>query len=362
MNRLLAGVLCLLLLFTPALTMAQPLGTVHQGDKIRLRLLETITSAHAHKGDTANFEVVSDYKTGDVVLIAAGSHGIGTIDEVIPARGLGRAGQLNISMNYVQAVDGTNVKVRMSQEKKGANNGGWAIGGALLLSVLFVFVKGAHAVIEKGTEIDVFVDEDKEIQAANAQMPSIQTSAPAPQGSPPGESIVSSPAYVPQPPPQGASNQGRSQGNAAESVPSLAYGERAPNFKLKDRSGRTVSLSQFKGRKLCALYFWMNDEDEYALTLGMLQRIYDRYASKNLIALAVHCNPPQWYKSKVQSSAIDYPVLRGSREVAGLYGLTPAHSWVYIVDAAGVVIFGQDAAAVSEAQMTQALDAVLGGR
>lgn len=44
----------------------------------------------------------------------------------------------------------------------------------------------------------------------------------------------------------------------ASAAPSLAVGDKAPAFSLKDDSGKTVSLSDFKGKKV-VLYFYPKD-------------------------------------------------------------------------------------------------------
>ncbi|MCL5773295.1 MAG: peroxiredoxin family protein [Firmicutes bacterium] len=358
MKRLLVGILCIWLALWSSFVFAQPLGKLQQGVKLRLRLLETVSTAHAHKGDTVNFEVVSDYKENNVTLIAAGARGFGTVTEAEPARGLGRNGKLLISIDYVQAVDGTNVKVRMTSEKSGTNAGFWAWGGALLLSPLFLFVKGSQAVFEKGTEVEVYVDENKEIQANNAQAPGPQSSISASQGAASQQSDTASSGYVPQPPPKSLLSSAELQEKKATPV---AYGEKAPNFKLKDRSGRIVSLSQFKGRKMCVLYFWRIKDAESTSILQALQRVYDRYALKNLIVIAVHCDPSQWNKTIKIMRSIDYPVLKGNKEVAELYGLNSMRSLVYVIDAGGVVVSAEEASAFTEEQMVKLIDKILGG-
>lgn len=41
---------------------------------------------------------------------------------------------------------------------------------------------------------------------------------------------------------------------------SIAVGDRAPDFQLRDQNGRTVSLADFRGKKAVVLYFYPKDE------------------------------------------------------------------------------------------------------
>src|SRR5512137_2651347 len=42
--------------------------------------------------------------------------------------------------------------------------------------------------------------------------------------------------------------------------PAVKVGERAPDFKLPDRDGNNVKLSQFRGKKAVVLYFYPKDD------------------------------------------------------------------------------------------------------
>jgi len=41
---------------------------------------------------------------------------------------------------------------------------------------------------------------------------------------------------------------------------SIAVGDRAPDFQLRDQNGRTVSLADYRGNKAVVLYFYPKDE------------------------------------------------------------------------------------------------------
>jgi hypothetical protein len=87
---------------------------------------------------------------GDLVAIARGSTAVGHVVEVEPRRRLGRAGKLNFSIDHVKALDGTNVRLRASSARKGEDKTGTVIVGTVLLSPLFLIMRGKDVSIPKG--------------------------------------------------------------------------------------------------------------------------------------------------------------------------------------------------------------------
>jgi hypothetical protein len=83
--------------------------------------------------------------------------------EVDPKRRLGRAGKLNFTIDHVKAVDGTNVRLRASSMRKGDDKTGTVIVGTVLLSPLFLIMRGKDVNIAKGTSVVAYVDGDREI-------------------------------------------------------------------------------------------------------------------------------------------------------------------------------------------------------
>lgn len=152
---------------TPALP-RQPLafGLV-EDTPVRIKLTRTMSSKDARADEKVDFEVLEDVKVGDVVVIQHGAMAIGTVTEAHPKRRMGRAGKLNINIDYVQLVDGEKVPLRAVKGGSGGNHTGAMTGAIVASSILFfpaapffLFMHGKDITIAKGTEITAYVAAD----------------------------------------------------------------------------------------------------------------------------------------------------------------------------------------------------------
>jgi hypothetical protein len=160
------AVFCISLAFSPAMLIAQSPGRtlkIQDATSIRLALMEPLSSATNQVDDPVRFEVTEEVKVGDVVAIPRGSTAVGHVVEVEPRRRLGRAGKLNFSIDHVKAPDGTNVRLRASSTRKGDDKTGTVIVGSVLLSPLFLIMRGKDISIPTGTSFSAYVDGDREI-------------------------------------------------------------------------------------------------------------------------------------------------------------------------------------------------------
>ena len=133
---------------------------------IRLSLTEPLNSATNKEDDPVRFEETEDIKVGDVVAIPKGATAVGHVVDVEPRRRMGRAGKLNFSVDYVKAPDGTNVRLRASATRKGEDKTGTVIIGSVVLSPLFMIMRGKDIAIPAGTQIPAYVDGDREVALA----------------------------------------------------------------------------------------------------------------------------------------------------------------------------------------------------
>jgi hypothetical protein len=127
---------------------------------VRLSLTDSLSSATNHEDDPVYFEVRDDVKFDNVVAIARGATGVGHVVEVEPKKRLGRAGKLNFALDYVKAVDNSNVRLRASSTRKGDDKTGTVIVGTVLLSPLFLIMRGKDVSIPRGMEVTAYVDGD----------------------------------------------------------------------------------------------------------------------------------------------------------------------------------------------------------
>ncbi len=147
---------------------------IPDGTMLRLSLLDSLSSATNEVDEPVNFEVAEEVKVGDVVAFPRGTTARGHIVEVEPKKRLGRAGKLNFSVDYVKALDGTNVRLRASSTRKGEEKSGTVIVGTVLLSPLFLIMRGKDVNIPKGTAFNAYVDGDREIALGGAPAPGAQ--------------------------------------------------------------------------------------------------------------------------------------------------------------------------------------------
>src|SRR5437588_6278656 len=127
---------------------------------VKLKLTRTMSSHDAKVDEKVDFEVVEDVKIGDAVVIQHGGMAIATVTEAQPKRRMGRAGKLNMNIDYVQLVSGEKVPLRAVKGGSGGNHTGAMTGAIVATSILFfpaapffLFMHGKDITIPKGTEI-----------------------------------------------------------------------------------------------------------------------------------------------------------------------------------------------------------------
>jgi hypothetical protein len=180
-QKILAGFTSVLFILLPAGFAAQQIAPhtlkIADGTIVRLSLLDNLSSATSQEDDPVNLEVTEDVKVGDLVAIPRGATARGHVVEVESRKRLGRAGKLNFSLDYVKAPDGTNVRLRASSARKGEDKTGTVIIGSVVLSPLFMIMRGNDVNIPKGTSFNAYVDGDREVTFGE---PPAAATAPSP--------------------------------------------------------------------------------------------------------------------------------------------------------------------------------------
>lgn len=122
------------------------------GTTIPLELVNTITSKTASAGQMIDFRVVQDITVDGKTVIPAGSIAKGQVSRIKKNGLLGAAGELEIIIRSVTAIDGTNVYL------SGCNlndEGGNKLALSIVLTVFCLFgflIKGGSAEIVAGTQ------------------------------------------------------------------------------------------------------------------------------------------------------------------------------------------------------------------
>lgn len=160
-----------------------------------------------------------------------------------------------------------------------------------------------------------------------------------------------------------------------------AVGEKAPNFKLTDVTGKERSLSDFSGRYV--VLEWTNHDCPFVVkhySTGNMQKLQADYKAKNVVWLTINSSAPgkqgnyspeKWIEILAEKkSAAMATLLDPDGKVGRLYGAqTTPH--MFIIDPAGVLIYqgaidsikstDTDDLEFAENYVRAALDAALSG-
>jgi hypothetical protein len=143
------------------------------GTAIKLRLTQTITSTHAHKGDPLNFEVVKDVTVNGLTVIRAGSIAQGTVAKVHGRRLCGVGGQLVIKLDSVELATGERVKLDGQREFKGHSHTKLMAEGMVLAGLIYLpaapallITHGHECTALKGSEVTAHIEGDWQVHSA----------------------------------------------------------------------------------------------------------------------------------------------------------------------------------------------------
>jgi hypothetical protein len=184
---------------TPAPTRPPLAFGLAEDTPVRLKLTRTMSSKDAKADEKVDFEVLEDIKVGDVVVVQHGAMAIATVTEAHPKRTMGRAGKLNINIDYVQLVDGEKVNLRAVKGGSGGTHTAAMTGAMVATGILFfpaapffLFMHGKDITIPKGTEVSAYVAADTPLDPTkfNRQSPSVESGTPKPEASATATSAV----------------------------------------------------------------------------------------------------------------------------------------------------------------------------
>jgi hypothetical protein len=140
-----------------------------------------MSSRDAKVDERVDFEVLEDIKVGNVVVVERGAMAIATVTEAHPKRRMGRAGKLNMNIDYVRLVSGEKVLLRAVKGGSGGNHIAAMTGAMVATSIvffpaapLFLFIHGKDITIPKGTEITAYVAADTPLDSGKFNKQSAQ--------------------------------------------------------------------------------------------------------------------------------------------------------------------------------------------
>jgi hypothetical protein len=130
-------------------------GSVLQdGTPIKLRFGTTVSSQTAHVGDSVDLEVLEEVTVGSTVVIQKGATALASVTEAQSKRSMGRAGKLDINIDYVRLADGEKAALRAVKDVKGGGHQG-AMTGAMVATSLIFFPAAPLFLFMHGKDISI---------------------------------------------------------------------------------------------------------------------------------------------------------------------------------------------------------------
>lgn len=142
---------------------------IPEGTEMEIRFDEVISSKTSVEGDRFRISL-ADPVTINGVTIPAGYGGRGTVVSVNKRGFMGKAGDLNISLDYLK-IGETKLRIRAHKGKEGRG----AFASTVALTVLFgplgLLKRGQDATMKKGQTIIAYLDRDEELPLPLAPAP-----------------------------------------------------------------------------------------------------------------------------------------------------------------------------------------------
>ena len=132
---------------------------LREGEDVNLQFAQDLSSKTSSEGDPVTLTLVDDLKVGGVVVAKAGSKAIGEVTRAEKSGMMGKAGELNIRLDYLKVGD-DKIKLRGTKGKEGESG----TTGAVVLTVLFgpigLIKHGKNVEIKQGQTLHAFVADD----------------------------------------------------------------------------------------------------------------------------------------------------------------------------------------------------------
>jgi hypothetical protein len=139
-------------------TSAKPV--LREGTDVKLKFAEALTSKTANEGDPVNLVLDEDLKVGDVIFAKAGAKAVGEITNAKKAGMMGKAGEMNMRLEYVIAADSSRIRLRGSKGREGEGKEGTAVALTVLFGPIGLIKHGKNVEIKEGTPLSAYVDQD----------------------------------------------------------------------------------------------------------------------------------------------------------------------------------------------------------
>lgn len=113
----------------------------------------------------------------------------------------------------------------------------------------------------------------------------------------------------------------------------------APDFTLIDSEGKTIKLSDFRG-KVVILDFWATWCGPCRMEIPGYVKLYDKYKDQGLQIIGVSLDQDGWTPVRpfMQQYNIDYPIVLGNNQIVAAYGGINAIPTTFLINKEGQVV------------------------
>jgi hypothetical protein len=137
---------------------------LREGADVSLKFAQDLSSKTATDDDPVSLVLDQDIKIGDAVVVKAGAKAVGTITHAKKAGMMGKAGELNMRLDYLIVNDGR-LRLRGTKGKEGEGKVGATVALTVLFGPIGLIKHGKNVEIKQGTPLLVYTDENYNVPA-----------------------------------------------------------------------------------------------------------------------------------------------------------------------------------------------------
>jgi hypothetical protein len=135
---------------------------LREGADVSLKFAQDLSSKIANDDDPVSLVLDQDIRVGDMVVVKAGSKAVGTITHAKKAGMMGKAGELNMRLDYL-ITDGGRLRLRGTKGKEGEGKVGATVALTVLFGPIGLIKHGKNVEIKQGTPLLVYTDENYDV-------------------------------------------------------------------------------------------------------------------------------------------------------------------------------------------------------